>query len=111
MDSIKFEQSAKNIPIHTKKTYQQSLINSFEKFVCNLRFKSHFFLNPNPNPQKKENEFFKPYIKPGDTPLYVNSNSNHPPSVVKNIPAGINRRLSTISSNKQFFDKAASLPA
>ena len=25
-----------------------------------------------------ENEFFKPYIKPGDTPLYVNSSSNHP---------------------------------
>ena len=56
-----------------------------------------------------ENEIFKPYIKPGDTPLYVNSNSNHPPGVVKNIPAGINRRLSTISSNKQIFDNAAPL--
>ena len=56
-----------------------------------------------------ENDSFKPYIKPGDSPLYVNSNSNHPPSVIKNIPAGINRRLSSISSNKQIFDQAAPL--
>ena len=36
---------------------------------------------------------FKPYTKPGDRPLYVNSQSNHPPQVIKNIPAGIERRL------------------
>ena len=56
-----------------------------------------------------EKQTFKPYIKPGDSPLYVNSNSNHPPSVIKNIPAGINKRLSTISSNKQIFENAAPL--
>ena len=32
-----------------------------------------------------EKENFKPYIKPGDSPLYVNCNSNHPPAVIKNI--------------------------
>ena len=56
-----------------------------------------------------EKQTFKPYIKPGDSPLYVNSNSNHPPGVIKNIPAGINKRLSTISSNKQMFENAAPL--
>ena len=56
-----------------------------------------------------EKQTFKPYIKPGDSPLYVNSNSNHPPGVNKNIPAGINKRLSTISSNKQIFENAAPL--
>ena len=39
----------------------------------------------------------------------MNSASNHPPAVIKNIPAGINKRLSTISSNKQIFDNAAPL--
>ena len=56
-----------------------------------------------------ENNSFKPYIKPGDSPLYVNSNSNHPPSIIKNIPAGINRRLSSISSSQQIFDRSAPL--
>ena len=52
---------------------------------------------------------FKPFIKPGDKPLYVNSDSNHPPCVIKNIPKGINQRLSSISSSKEVFDQAAPL--
>ena len=32
--------------------------------------------------------------------------SNHPPTVIKQIPAAINRRLSALSSNKETFDKA-----
>ena len=52
---------------------------------------------------------YKPFIKPGDKPLYVNSESNHPPCVIKNIPKGINQRLSAISSSKEVFDQAAPL--
>ena len=39
--------------------------------------------------------------------LYVNTNSNPPLVVLKNIPLGINRRLSNISANKDVFDIAA----
>ena len=53
-----------------------------------------------------EREIFKPYRKPGDKPLYVNSQSNHPPRVLKNIPIGINKRLCEISSNKEVFMEA-----
>ena len=56
-----------------------------------------------------ENEVFKPYIKPGDRPLYVSSDSNHPPSILKNIPLSINRRLSSISANREIFNAAAPL--
>ena len=38
---------------------------------------------------------------------YVHSESNHPPITTKNIPAGINRRLSSLSSDKASFDQAA----
>ena len=48
----------------------------------------------------------RPYMKPNNTPLYVHNDSNHPPSVLKNIPLGINKRLSTISSGKEQFDAA-----
>ena len=48
---------------------------------------------------------YRPYTKPNNSLLYVNKESNHPPSVVKNIPAGINRRLSSISSDERSFDR------
>ena len=54
-----------------------------------------------------ENNTYKPYLKPGDIPMYVNSKSNHPPSILKNIPEGINRRLSNLSSDEQMFKSVA----
>ena len=56
-----------------------------------------------------ESEIFKPFIKPNTTPLYIHSQSNHPPTIIKNLPASINKRLSSISCNKVEFDKAAPL--
>ena len=53
-----------------------------------------------------EKGIFKSYWKPGDGPLYVSSWSNHPPRVLKNIPLGINKRLSEISSTKEVFMEA-----
>ena len=53
--------------------------------------------------------FNRPYLKDNDMPVYVNSRSNHPPSVLKNIPSGVNRRLSKISANKHVFDDSVTL--
>ena len=48
-----------------------------------------------------EEDTFKPYIKPNDVPLYVHKNSNHTPSITKNIPEAINKRLTALSSNEK----------
>ena len=48
----------------------------------------------------------KPYMKPNDVPLYVHSQSNHPRSVLKNIPRSINDRLSKLSSSEEIFNTA-----
>ena len=50
---------------------------------------------------------FKPYMKENEFPVYVSAESNHPPNILKNIPLGINERLSRISSNEQVFNDAA----
>ena len=47
-----------------------------------------------------------PYMKPNSTLQYANTKSNHPPTVLKSIPVGINKRLSEISSNEEVFIKA-----
>jgi hypothetical protein len=41
--------------------------------------------------------------------LFSDRESNHPPTITKNLSASINKRLSSISCNKEEFDKAAPL--
>ena len=48
-----FGYSLKNIPIPSKKEYSKELTHSVEKFVRNLRWRAHFFLNPNDRPSKE----------------------------------------------------------
>ena len=50
---------------------------------------------------------YMPHRKPGDTPQYINTHSNHPPSIIKQLPAGISRRVSTNSSSEEAFNEAA----
>ena len=56
-----------------------------------------------------EDGTFRPYIKPGDKPVYVSSLSNHPPGILKNIPVGINKRLSRLSATAAIFYQTAPL--
>ena len=51
----------------------------------------------------------QPYCKPNTKPLYVHSQSNHPQSILKNIPANINKRLSILSSNEEVFNKSTKI--
>ena len=53
-----------------------------------------------------EADSFKPYMKPNDLPLYVHRDSNHPTTVTKCIPSGVNKRLSSLSSTRELFDAA-----
>ena len=50
---------------------------------------------------------FQPYRKPNDRPLYVHRQSNHPPNILKNLPASVSRRLSDISSDIDTFAEAS----
>ena len=48
-----FNYSRKNIPIPSKKEYIMQLTHSTEKFIANLRWRSHFHLNPHLKSGKK----------------------------------------------------------
>ena len=56
-----------------------------------------------------DEETYEPYNKPKNIPQYVHRLSNHPPSVLKNIPSNVNKRLSSRSSNEKMFLRAAPL--
>ena len=53
------------------------------------------------------NDTFRPFIKRNKVPLYINRQSNHPPSVLRNIPDAINKRLSQMSCNETVYNAAA----
>ena len=50
---------------------------------------------------------YRPYRKPNSAPLYIHTQSNHPPSVLKQVPKSIAQRLSDISSSEDIFKQAA----
>ena len=47
-----------------------------------------------------------PYRKPNNETLYIDTNSNYPPAIIKHLPAAIGRRISDISASKELFNKA-----
>ena len=53
-----------------------------------------------------ETDTYRPFMKPNETPIYVSTESNHPSTILKNIPKAVNLRISKISSNKEIFDSA-----
>ena len=52
-------------------------------------------------------EKYRPYRKPNDQSSYVHCDSNHPPTVLKQIPLAINKRLCNISSTEAEFNNEA----
>ena len=52
---------------------------------------------------------YSPYRKPNDNPLYISTKSNHPSTIIKHLPAAINKRLSDISSNEAVFNKSTGI--
>ena len=48
---------------------------------------------------------YLPYRKPDNPPVYINNCSNHPPTVIKQLPKSISKRLSDLSSNEEILKK------
>ena len=49
---------------------------------------------------------YKPYTKPNNETKYIHKDSNHLPSVIRQIPLSIESRLSTLSFNEKIFQEA-----
>ena len=62
-----------------------------------------FFLDVSFNLEMEKNF---PYRKPNNTLLFIHSESNHPPSITKQLPSMTNRRISNLSCNENEFNKA-----
>ena len=45
------------------------------------------------------------YRKPDNPPASINNCSNHPPTIIKQLPKSISKRLFDLSSNEEIFEK------
>ena len=83
---------------------RKEIIKTFKEFGLSITAKTNLevvqFLNIELD---LINNTYIPYKKPNDNPMYINVNSNHPPSIIKHIPESINTRLSNLSSNEEVF--------
>ena len=43
---------------------------------------------------------YKPYSKPNNEILYINKQSNHPPTILRQLPSMIEKRISDLSFSK-----------
>ena len=68
---------------------------------CNL--KTVDFLDVTFDLDNNEN---KPFHKENNKPTYINKHSNDPPSILKQLPKSIEKRIFATSSNKDIFDKS-----
>ena len=50
---------------------------------------------------------YYPFRKPNNEPVYINVKSNHPPTILRHLPAAINRRISNLSGNEEEFQKTS----
>ena len=49
----------------------------------------------------------RPYRKPDNLPVYISVSSNHPHSIIKQIPAAVEKRISELSSTEEIFNEAS----
>ena len=87
-----------------KKTFQKMFKNKGLDIIinCNMKIVNYLDVTLNLNDGS-----YRPYKKPNDETNYIHVNSDHPPSILKQLPVSIEKRLSSLSSSKEIFEEAA----
>ena len=99
--------SHKRIPKPVLERTKKAIIKMFQglglKITIETNMTEVIFLDITLNLHKDE---FKPYSKPNNVIKYIYTHSNHPPSVIKQVPPSVNKRLNEISQNATVFNNA-----
>ena len=55
------------------------------------------------------NNTYKPFMKTDQYPSYVNVNSNHPKTIIKQVPKTVNLRIRNLSANEKIFQESSKI--
>ena len=85
---------------------RKKLHEQFQKFQLNITVETDLTCTDFLDVQLDlNNNLYKPYMKPNSNPVYINKQSNHPPSIKKQLPLMIANRISNLSSSKEIFEQ------
>ena len=97
--------SLRNVNGQKMNRVRKNVIKTFKEIGFKIEIQTHlkivYFLDVTFN---LANGTYRPYKKANDSLLYINTSSNHPPQVNKQLPTSINERLSKNSSSKEIFN-------
>jgi len=79
-------------------------IENIKKDICKIFSENVLKITIEAN--KKIINFLDTYTKPNSSTKYIHSKSNHPASIISNLPSSINKRLSSISSNEKILTQS-----
>ena len=71
---------------------------------CNLKIVNYLDVTFN-----LSNATYRPFCKPNNEIAYIHKESNHPPSILRQIPLSIESRLSKHSSNEKIFKESTQI--
>ena len=87
---------------------QKEIFKFFKHYDLSITIKTNFrTVNFLDTPFNLMNNTCKLYRKPNDKLLYINKHSNHPQSVLRQLPKSISKRISEITSNEEIFKEIA----
>ena len=55
------------------------------------------------------NNTYKPFLKTGQYPSYINVNSNHPKTIIKQVPKAVKLRIRNLSANEKTFQESSKI--
>ena len=87
-----------------KKTFQRMFENKGLDIIINFNMEIVNYLDVTLN---LNDGSYRPYKKPNEETNYIHVNSDPPPSILKQLPKSIEKRLSSLSSSKEIFEETA----
>ena len=92
----------------TSERKQKEIFKLIKHYDLSITIKTNFrTVNFLDTPFNLMNNTCKLYRKPNDKLLYINKHSNHPQSVLRQLPKSISKRISEITSNEEIFKEIA----
>ena len=55
------------------------------------------------------NNSYKPFLKTDQYPSYINVNSNHPKTIIKQVPKVVKLRIRNLSTNEKIFQESSKI--
>ena len=92
-------------PGPTSDRFRKDMIALFKKYKLSITLDVNLIqVNMLDATFNMEKDTFWPYRKPNDQPCYINTQSNHPQNIIRDIPKMIGKRLSSLSHNEEVFN-------